>query len=88
MGKSIEYRITPLVLTGFMGMYNVESKHVVKEYARYLEDNKSKHHYQGLRRDQWYEAEVQTYINNLIARVKEVEDSKPDEFEQCAAWAN
>ena len=85
--SEIEYRINPLSLTGFMGVYNVASEKVATEYNNYLEQNQDKHHYQGLTQEQWYRSEIQHYISSLTSRIKSVEETQVDEYDQCRQWA-
>lgn len=89
MPKSEAMRINPLTVTGFMGFYKVLPDRVVAEYHKYLVGNVECHHYYEETLAEWYQRELQDYIDSLIQKNDRLEDAvEKVDYSQAGAWAN
>ena len=85
MSKSINYKITPMSVSAVVGFYRLGAANAVAGYREYLDQNVESHHYNDLTIDEWFIAEVQVYVDQLIEEGNKTLSTAND---QCRAWAN
>ena len=89
MARSIDYKITPMSVSAVVGFYRLGSVNAVAGYKEYLDQNIESHHYNDLTLEEWFITEVQTYVNELVAKGDRLKEKVTlEDYSQCAAWAN
>ncbi len=89
MSRSIDYKITPLSVSGFTGFYKVTEEDAVEAYKQYLDQNTTGQHYDGKTKEEWFTEAINEYIVHLIAKRRrewEATDTSNDDA-QGRAWA-